>query len=206
MVWRLTAVHSILRVKQSPWMREYIDHNTKKRAEATNDANKNFFKLMINAAYGKTIENKRNRMKLRIVGSEIDFIKYGSRPSFIGYKKIRKEYYIINEKQLSITLDKPIYVGCTVLELSKLAMYKFWYDVIKKQCDNPKILYMDTNSFIFEYKENFRDIMLEHKEFYDLSNQPRDSKYYCPDNKKVPGKMKDESPGQTITQFIGLKQ
>ena len=144
-------------------------------------------------------------MKVRIVGSKKDFIKYPSRPTFIGYKKIRKDYYIIYEKQLSIKLDKPVYVGCAVLELSKLALYKFWYDIIMKQCDDPKLLYIDTDSFSFESKENFRDIMLENKEFYDLSNQPRDPKYYCPDNKKVPGKMKDEYAGQTITEFIALK-
>ena len=144
-------------------------------------------------------------MKLRIVGSKKDFIKYASRPTFIGYKKIRKDYYIIYEKQLSIKLDKPVYVGCAVLELSKLALYKFCYDIIMKQCDDPKLLYIDTDSFSFESKENFRDIMLENKEFYDLSNQPRDSKYYYLDNKSVPRKMKDEYPGQTIIEFIALK-
>ena len=186
-------------------MKDYIDFNTQKRTEATNDADKNFFKLMVNAAYGKTIENMRNRMKLRIVTNEKDAIKYASTPTFITYKKISKDYYIFFEKQQTIKLNKPINVSCTVLELSKLAMYKFWYDVIKKQCDDPQLLYMDTDSFIFESKENFRDIMLENKEFYDLSNQPRDPKYYCPDNKKVPGKMKDEYAGQTITEFIALK-
>ena len=186
-------------------MKDYIDFNTQKRTEATNDADKNFFKLMVNAAYGKTIENMRNRMKLRIVTNEKDAIKYASTPTFITYKKISKDYYIFFEKQQTIKLNKPINVGCTVLELSKLAMYKFWYDVIKKQCDDPQLLYMDTDSFIFESKENFRDIMLENKEFYDLSNQPRDSKYYYLDNKSVPRKMKDEYPGQTIIEFIALK-
>ena len=186
-------------------MKDYIDFNTQKRTEATIDADKNFFKLMVNAAYGKTIEIMRNRMKLRTVTNKKDAIKYASRPTFITYKKISKDYYIIFEKQQTIKLNKPIYVGCTILELSKLAMYKFWYDVITKQCDDPQLLYMDTDSFIFESKENFRDIMLENKEFYDLSNQPRDPKYYCPDNKNVPGKMKDEYAGQTITEFIALK-
>ena len=109
------------------------------------------------------------------------------------------------KKKEVIKLNKPIYVGCTVLELSKLAMYKFWYDVIEKTCKDLKLLYMDTDSFVFETKENFRDIMLKNNELYDLSNQPKNSEYYCPDNKKIPGKMKDEFPGKAIIEFIALK-
>ena len=84
-------------------------------------------------------------------------------------------------------------------------MYKFWYEVIEKTCKNPKLLYMDTDSFIFETKEHFRDIMLKNNELYGVSNQPKDIiEYYCPDNKKIPGKMKDEFPGKTI-EYIALK-
>ena len=74
-------------------------------------------------------------------------------------------------------------------------MYKFRYDVIEKTCKNPKLLYMDTDSFIFETKEHFRDIMLKNNELYGLSNQPKDIiEYYCPDIKKIPVKMKDKFP------------
>ena len=172
---------------------------------ATNKVDKNFYKLMINAAYGKTMENKRKRMKIRIVTNEKDFVKCTSKPTYIGYKKTGNNFYAIHEKKEVMKLDKPIYVGCTVLELSKLIMYKFWYDFIVKKCDSPKLLYMDTDSFIFETKENFRDIMLENKELFDLSNQPRYGKYHCPGKKRVPAKMKDEYPGQFILEFIGLK-
>ena len=120
---------------------------------ATNKVDKNFYKLMINAAYGKTMENKRKRMKIRIVTNEKDFVKYTSKPTYIGYKKTGNNFYAIHEKKEVMKLDKPIYVGCTVLELSKLIMYKFWYDFIVKKCDSPKLLYMDTDSFIFETKE-----------------------------------------------------
>ena len=85
-----------------------------------------------------------------------------------------------------------MYAGCTVLELNKLAMYKFWHDFVKKKCRNPKLFFTDTDGLCFETEENFYEIMLEHKELFDLSNFPKDSKYFCNDNKKVPGKMKDE--------------
>ena len=108
-------------------------------------------------------------------------------------------------KKELLTLNKPIYVGCTVLELSKLAMYKFYYDFVKKKCKNSIILFTDIDSLCIETEEDFYEIMYELKELFDLSNFPKDSKYFCNDNKKVPGKMKDEYGGIIICEFIGLK-
>ena len=98
-------------------------------------------------------------------------------------------------KKELLTLNKPIYVGCTVLELSKLAMYKFYYDFVKKKCRKCVLLFTDTDNLCFKTEENFYEIMLNNKEFFDLSNFPKDSKYFCNDNKNVPGKMKDEYGG-----------
>ena len=79
--WKLTKMHRIFEFKQSPWMKPYIDFNTEKRMQATNEADKNFFKLSINSAYGKTMENVRKRMKIRIATNEKDCFKYSSRPT-----------------------------------------------------------------------------------------------------------------------------
>ena len=79
-----------------------------------------------------------------------------------------------------------------VLELSKLAIYKFYYDFVKKKCKNPILLFTDTNSWCIQTEENFYEIMIKHEELFDLSNFPKDSEYFCNANKKVPGKMKDE--------------
>ena len=84
-------------------------------------------------------------------------------------------------------------------------MYKFWYDFVKKKCRNPKLFFTDTDGLCFETEENFYEIMLEHKELFDLSNFPKDSKYFRNDNKKVPGKMKSEYGGTAIYEFIGPK-
>ena len=108
------------------------------------------------------------------------------------------------KKKELLTLNKPIYVGCSILELSKLEMYKFHYDFIKKKCKKSILLLTDTDSLCYETDENFYEIMNQHKELFDLSNQPKDSKYYCSDNKKVPGKMKDEYGVTHIYEFIGL--
>ena len=125
----LKKVDRILEFKQSDWMKPYIDFNTQKRKEATNEADKNLFKPLNNAVYGKTMENKRKRTKIRITPNEKDFLKYALRPTYISHKKFDKNLVVIHEKIELLTLNKPIYVGCTVLELSKLAMYTFllWF-------------------------------------------------------------------------------
>ena len=175
---------------QSDWMKPYIDFNTKRRKEATNEADKNLLKLFNNAVYGKTMENMRKRMKVRVTTTEKEFLKYASRPTYINHNIYGKDFVVIHEKKELLTLNKPIYVGCTVLELRKLVMYEFYYNFLKKKCKNVKLSYMDTDSFILEItNENFDEIMFENKEFFDLNNYSKDCKYYCGDNKKVPGKQ-----------------
>ena len=121
-------MHKILEFKQSPWIKPYIDFNTQKRMEATNEADKKLFKLLNNAVFGKTMENMRKRMKIRIIKKPKDFLKYASRPTYINHNIFGKNLVKIHEKKELLTLNKPIYVGCTVLEL---AMYKLWYDFVK---------------------------------------------------------------------------
>ena len=127
-------VHKTIEFKQSAWMKPYIDFNTRKRKEATNEADKNLFKLLNNAVYGKTMENMRKRIKIRITKTQKDFLKYVSRPTYISHNIFGKRLVAINAKKEQLILNKPIYVGNTVLELSKLAMYKFYYDFVKKKC------------------------------------------------------------------------
>ena len=186
-------------------MKSYIDFNTQKRKEANNEADKNLFKLLNNAVYGKTMENMRKRIKLRITKTQKDFLKYTYRPTYIGHNILGKRLVAIDEEKEQFALNKPIYVGNTVLELSKLAMYKFYYDFVKKQCKKCILLFADTDSLCSETKEDFYEIIREFKELFDLSSFPKSTKYFCNDNKKVPGKMKDEYGGTAIYEYIELK-
>ena len=190
-------------------MKPYIDFNTQKGKEATDEADKKHFKLLqfLNyAVYGKTMESMRKRIKIRITANEKDFIKYASRPTYIGHKKFGKNLVVIHEKKELLTLNKPIYVGCTVLELSKLEMYKYHYGFMKEKVRNFETLYGDTDSFIYEITgQNFYETMFNNKEFFDLSNFSKDSKYFCNDNKKVPGRMEDEYTGKIIYESEFLK-
>ena len=129
-------------------MKKYINFNTKKRKNATNDFEKDFFKLMINFVYGKTMENLQKVTNVRLVNNEKVFYKYTSRPTHVTHKTFNKTFAAINEIKPILTLNKPIYVGFTVLELSKWLMYDFNHNFIKKHFD-AELLFTDTDSLTY---------------------------------------------------------
>ena len=116
---KLTKIHRVLKFKQSHWMKKYIDFNTEKRTNPANSFEKDLFKLMINSDYGKAMKNSQKRINVRLVTNEKDFLKYTSRPVHITHKIFDKNYATIHKIKPLLTLNKPIYVGFTVLELSK---------------------------------------------------------------------------------------
>ena len=135
---------------------------------AANDSEKDFFKLMINSVHGKTIENLRKRISVRLVTNEEDFLKYSSKPIRITHKIFGKNYAAIHEIKPVLTLNKPIYVGFTVLDLSKWKMYDFHYNFIKKNFD-AELLFTDTDSLTYEIKsENVYEEFFKWKALFDL--------------------------------------
>ena len=144
-------------------------------------------------------------MNVRLVNNEKDFLKYTSRPTHITHKIFGKNYAAIHEIKPVLTLNKPIYVGFTVLDLSKWKMYDFHYNFIKKNFD-AELLFTDTDSLTYEIKsEDIYEEFFKHKHLFYFSNYPKDSKFFDQANKKVIGKMKDESEGKIIGEFVGLK-
>ena len=111
---KLTKIHGVLKLKQSDWMKKYIDFNTEKRKNAANSFEKIFFKLMASSVYGKTMENLRKRIKVRLETNEKDFLKYTSKPAYIYHKIFGKNYVAIHEIKPDLTLNKPTDVGFTV--------------------------------------------------------------------------------------------
>ena len=131
------------------------------------------------------MENLSKRIKIRIVKNEKDMVKHISKLSYVSHKIFDKHLVAIHEKKICLTLNKQTYVGCTVLELSKLEMHEFSYDFMKDNVRNFEVLYTDTDSFIYEIiGEDFYEIMHENKEFFYLNNYPKNGKYFCIDNKK----------------------
>ena len=108
--------------------KEYIHFNTEKRMNSNNAFEVQFFKLMIYCIYGKTCENIRKRINAKLVNNSKDYLRCVSKPNFISQKIFDKMFVAIHQIKPVLTLNKPIYVGFTVLELSKLLMYKFHYE------------------------------------------------------------------------------
>ena len=159
---------------------------------------------MINFVYGKTMEDLRKIINVRLVNNEKDFLKYTTRPTYITHKIFGKDYAAIHELKPVLMLNKPTYVGFTVLDLSKWKIYDFHYNFIKKNFNAE--LFTDTDSLVYKIKsENVYEEFFKRKNLFDFSNYSKDSKFLDSTNKKVISKMKDEYGGVIIDEFIGLK-
>ena len=122
---------------------------------------------MINSVYGKTMENLRKRISVKVVNNEKDYSKHVSKPTFTSTKIFDKNYAAIHGIKPIFTLNKPIHVRFTILELSKLLMYDFHYKFIKKYFD-AKLLFTDTDSLTFEIKYKiFMKDFFKHKHLFD---------------------------------------
>jgi hypothetical protein len=207
---KLTRVHRAVTFKQSCWLKDYIDFNTKMRSTSKNAFEKNFFKLMNNSIYGKTMENLRKRVDVKLVSSEDDLLKLVASPCFQSHRIMNENLIVVKRLKEVLTLNKPCYVGMSILDLSKTLMYDFHYNTIKKEYgDKAKLLFTDTDSLMYELKtddvyEDFKRIGDE-KDCWDNSDYPKDSPYHSTHNKKVIGKFKDEASGVPITEFVGLR-
>ena len=150
------------------------------------------------------MENLRKRINVRLVNNEKDFLKYTSKPTHVAHKIFGKDYAAVHEIKPVLILNKPIYVGLTVSDLSKWKMYDFHCNFIKKNFD-AEFLFTDTDSLVYEVKsENVCEEFFKWKNLVDFSNHSKDSTFFNETNKKVIGKMKDEFGGVIVTEFVGL--
>ena len=160
---------------------------------------------MINSDYGKAMENLRKGINVRLVNNEKYFLKYTSKPTYITHKFLGKDHAAIYEIKPVLIVNKPIYVGFTVLDLSKWKMYDFHYNFIKKNF-GAELLFTDTDSLFYEIKsENGYEEFFKWKDLFVFSNHSKDSMFFNETNKKVIGKMKDEFGGVIVIEFFGLK-
>ena len=204
---KIKKVHRVLKFDQSPWLKQYIDFNTEKQKHAKNSFEKDFFKLMNNSVFGKTMENLRKRVDVRQVTDEKKLDKLTSKPTFVSSKIFNENLMAVHKVKETLTLNRPAYVGMCILDLRKMLMYDFHYNYIKKKYNNrARHLFTDTDSLTYEieaediYKDFWND-----KDMFDNSDYPVSSPYYCYVNKKTIGKFKDEACGIPITEFVGLK-
>ena len=204
---KIKKVHRVLEFDQSPWIKQYIDFNTEKRKHAKNTFEKDFFKLMNNSVFGKTMENLRKRVDVRLVTNEKKLDKLTSKPTYVSSKIFNENLVAVHKIKETLTLNRPAYVGMCILDLSKTLMYDFHYNYIKKKYnDRAKLLFTDTDSLTYEIEAEdiYKDFWTD-KDMFDNSDYPESSPYYCNTNKKIIGKFKDEACGIPITEFVGLK-
>ena len=127
---KVTKVHRVLEFNQSPWLKQYIDFNTEKRKNAKNSFEKDFFKLMNNSIFGKTMENIRKRIDVRLVTDEKKLLEMAAKPTYVSSKIFNKNLVAVHKIKERLTLNKPAYVGMCILDLSKILMYDFHYNTI----------------------------------------------------------------------------
>ena len=223
--FKVTKVRRISSYTQVAWMKSYIEGNIARRARAKNKIEKDFYKLMCNSVFGKTMENIRNRRDIRIVETKTEkgqkrASKLFNKSNFANLKIFNENLCGIEMYKRKLYMNKPIYVGMSILDLSKEYMYWFYYDVYKKMYPNPlgkpkscQLLYTDTDSFIMNvYTEDvYYDMLPSSLEkhnipnIYDTSDYPQEHFLYSSENKKVLGKMKDEMNGRPIEEYVGIR-
>ncbi|XP_053214135.1 uncharacterized protein LOC128397434 [Panonychus citri] len=206
---KLTKIHRIVSFKQSTWLKEYILHCTEKRMLSKSSFEKNFWKLLVNAIYGKSIEDVRKHTEIKFELSLDGVMKQMQKPLVERFYIIDENKAIFKMRKKSVLLNKPIYTGFTVLELSKLHMFQLHYDIFKSYYNNSiQLLYTDTDSFIYsiETLDIYNDFkIIDH--IFDFSDYPTNhsSGLYSDKNKKKLGYLKDEMMGKQILEFIALK-
>ena len=206
----LKKVHRGIKFYQSPWMEPYIRKNTDLRKEAKNAFEKDFFKLMNNSVFGKTIENIRKRQNVELVDDRKKALKLTSKPNFDRVTIFDEHLVAVHMKETEVYFNKPIYVGQAILDLSKTLMFDFHYNFIRNKYGNKaELLFTDTDSlmYLIQTDDFFLDIKKDVKRKFDTSDYPdvHPSGIKSGVNKKVIGKFKDETAGKQITHFVGLR-
>ena len=208
---RLTAVYRGISFEQSPWMEPYIRKNTELRKTAANSFEKDFFKLMNNSVFGKTIENIRKRQNIILVDNREKAVKLTCRPNFDRATIFDRNLVAIHLKKTEVYFNKPVYVGQAILDLSKLLMFDFHYNYIRNKYSykQAKLLFTDTDSLMYQINTDdfYEDIRDDIKTKFDTSEYPPNHKsgILTGVNKKVIGMFKDEVGGKQISHFVGLR-
>ena len=176
----LKKVYRVIQFYQEAWLKPYIGMNTELRKKAKNGFEKDFFKLINNAVFGKTMENVRKHRDIKLVTTDKRRNRLVSEPYYHTTKWFSENLLATATKKTKVKMNKPICLGLSILEISKILMYEFWYDYTKpKYGDNVKLCYMDTDSFIMNIKTEdfYKDIADDVGKEFDTSNYEVDRPY-----------------------------
>ena len=176
--------------------------NTELRKQAKND----FEKQMNNDVFGKIMENVKKHRDIKLVTTDKRRNLLVSEPNYHATKWFSENLLAIEMRKTEVKMNKPVYLSLSILDISKIVMYEFWYDYIKpKYGDNMKLCYTDTDSFNIKTEDFYEDIADDVKKRFDTSNYEIDRPLPTGKNEKVIGLMKDELGGKIMTEFIALR-
>ena len=206
----LSKIQSGIKFEESRWLEKYIALNTRLRAAADNEFEKDVFKLMNNFVFGKTMENIRNRVDIKLVTDRNQAEKLTSKPNFDHCTIFDENLIAVHIKNTKLYFDKPVYVRMCILDLSKTLMYDFHYNYVKRKYDDKaKLLFTDTDNLMYEIETSdfYQNITNDVKTMFDISNYPSNHPSGIPSgmNKKVLGMFKDEAGGNITEEFVGLR-
>ena len=204
---KLKKAHRAISFYQSDFLKPFVEFNTEKRKQAKNEFEKDLFKLMNNSVYGKTMENVRNHIDFELVNNPVRFQKLVNTPTYKHRHIINENLVGVEKEKHTVELNKPIYMGMSILDYSKIHMYSFHCDILKPKYDDKiKLVYTDTDSYVIKVDtEDLYEDLKEINDYMDFSDYPVEHPNYDKTNKKVLGKFKDEMNGKIISKFIGLK-
>ena len=203
---KFKKINRVIEFNQKEWLKPYIDMNNELRKATKNDFEKDLFKLMNNSVFRKTMENIRKHRDIKLVTADKKRSKLVSEPNYHTINLISEDLSIIEMKKTKVKMNKPIYLGLSILEISKiLLMYECWYNYMKPKYDNNiKLCYMDTDSFIMNIKTSdfYKDIANDVENRFDTSNYEVNRPLPMGRNKKVIGLMKDELGGKKLQNLL----
>ena len=203
----VTKLHRILSFTQRPWLKPWIDLCNEQRRTASSDFESDLAKLQGNATFGKTMEQVRHRVNIRLIADPNKLTKAVSKVSFRQSEIINDDLVMVRAARQRVKLNKPIAVGFAILELSKNIMYSFYYDRLKpKYGDAVTLLFTDTDSLCCEIRtDDLYEDMRQDLDLYDTSNFAVDHSLYSAANHRVLGKFKSETGSLPPTEFVGLR-
>ena len=203
----LKRVHRGIRFTQSPFLKPYILLNNRARAKSSSPFENQLYKFYNNAVFGKTLYNVFKQVNIKLARDEKTFQRLAARPNFQGARTITKDLVSVEMKPTTVVCDKPIYIGASVLDLSKKHMYSFLYDFLLPRYSNCSLLYYDTDSFYLQIKNqpDLYQTILECEHFFDRSSYPKHHFLHSDSRKQQLGLFKDVHAGDVITELVALR-
>ena len=203
---KVTKVHRTISFEESAWLKKYINFNTEQRKKAKTNFEKDLWKLMNNAFYGKTMENIRGRNELKLSSDYNEIKKSINKPNFKNSIIFNENFVGIINNVTSLKFDKPIYLGMCILDYSKLLMYQFYYDVVNELWKKNELVASDTDSIFLSIKtKDIYEDLKQIQDYLDTSGYPEDHPLHSQKNKKVIGKFKDELHGKIMNEIVFLR-